>query len=98
MFNLNWSQDDKNSNENNIKSEWLKYSHSSKKDEMFDILANDNKFIKEDVKLRSVVIDMLEKEFGKNIKNIKEYDFLVDSVVNKLKQNQLDEMPVEDIN
>ena len=33
--------------------------------------------------------DMLQKEFSPDIKKIKSYDFLVDSVVNKLKQKQL---------
>ena len=32
---------------------------------------------------------MLQKEFPERIKDKKNYDFLVDSVVNKLKQKQL---------
>ena len=93
MFNLNRSQNGENSNEKNIRSEWLKFSSASKKDSMLENLSKDNKFIVDEIKLRSVVVEMLEKEFGENIKNIKGYDYLVDSVVNKLKKNQLEQLP-----
>ena len=44
------------------------------------------KIVEEDLKIRAMVEDMLEKEFSSEIKKSKQYDFLVDSVVNKLKQ------------
>lgn len=45
-----------------------------------------------------MVEEMLEKEFSPEIRNIKSYDFLVDSVVNKLKKNQLKSVPtIKDI-
>lgn len=71
---------------------WLKFSALRKNtigSEFLDSIAADNKFVQEDLKIRSMVEEMLEKEFSSDIKNIKSYDFLVDSVVNKLKQKQL---------
>ena len=92
MFNLGRSQNENNSNDKNIKSDFLKFSNG-KKDELLETLAVDNKFVKEEMKIRSMVIEMLEKEFGKDIKDIKGYDYLVDSVVNKLKKKQNDSIP-----
>lgn len=71
---------------------WLKFSALRKNtigSEFLDSVVADNKFVQEDLKIRSMVEEMLEKEFSSDIKNIKSYDFLVDSVVNKLKQKQL---------
>jgi hypothetical protein len=71
--------------------EWLQFSYSqnAKKNKLMKELIADNKFVEEDLKIRAMVEDMLEKEFSSQIKNIKSYDFLVESVVNKLKQKQL---------
>lgn len=72
---------------------WLKFSSAEKRtksrDEFLNSIIEDNKFIEEDLKIRAMVEDMLEKEFSKDIKNIKSYEFLVDSVINKIKMNQL---------
>ena len=41
---------------------------------------------------------MIKAEFGDRFKNHSEYEFLVDSVVNKLKQQQLGKVePLEEI-
>lgn len=69
---------------------WLKFSHSQNtNDEFLNAVISDNKFVQEDLKIRAMVEEMLVKEFSEDIKNIKSYDFLVDSVVNKLKKKQL---------
>lgn len=71
--------------------EWLQFSNSRNSESSFiDTLIEDNKFIEEDLKIRAMVEDMLQKEFSDEIKNIKSYDFLVDSVVNKLKKQQME--------
>lgn len=77
--------------------EWLKFSVSgiskkSRNDFLREIAAN-NDFVREDLKLRNMVEEMLVKEFSSDIKNIKSYDFLVDSVVNRLKNKQLKNIP-----
>lgn len=97
MFNLNRFKDGNNSDDKNIREKWLKFSNNAKKDELLEALAVDNKFIRDDLKIRAMVIDMLDKEFGKNIRTLKSYDFLVDTVINKLKKNQLNaQSPVEE--
>ena len=72
---------------------WLTFSLSKNnlktQDELLSSIIADNKFVEEDLKIRAMVEDMLQKEFSAEIKNIKSYDFLVDSVVNKLKRRQL---------
>ena len=97
MFNFNNSKDESVSKEKSLKADLLKFSSSQKKDEFLSSVAAKNKFVKEDLKMRSMVVDMLEKEFGKNIKNTKDYNFLVDSVVNKLKKQQLDKEEIVDV-
>lgn len=77
---------------------WLKFSSSlslkkSRNDFLQEISA-DNKFVREDLKIRKMVEEMLVKEFSSDIKNIKSYDFLVDSVVERLKNKQLKAEPV----
>ncbi len=69
--------------------DWLKYASSDKKSELLDEIIADNKFVQEEMQLRAMVEDMLQKEFSPDIKNIKNYDFLVDSVIDKLKSKQL---------
>ena len=85
----------------NMKSQidWLQFSSSknSKKDKLLDSIISDNKFVAEDLRIRAMVEDMLKKEFSDKIVNLKSYDFLVDSVVNKLKQKQLGDSPLSDI-
>ena len=72
---------------------WLKFSSSQRQekvqDELLNSLMEENKFIEEELRIRAMVEDMLQKEFSPEIKNSKSYDFLVDSVVSKLKQKQL---------
>ena len=61
-------------------------------------IITDNKFVEEDLKLRVMVEDMIKTEFGDRLKNHDEYEFLVDSVVHKLKQQQLGHIePLEEI-
>ena len=79
----------------NIKPElkWLQFVSSKNqdktKDALLDSIIADNKFVEEDLKIRAMVEEMLVKEFSDSIKNIKAYDFLVDSVVNRIKEKQL---------
>ncbi len=78
----------------NLKADWINFinfrrNKRSRNELMNEILA-DNKFIEEDLKLRNMVEEMLVKEFTADIKNHKSYNFLIDSVVNKLKQKQLE--------
>ena len=79
---------------------WLTFSNRNKikkNDYMSSIIA-DNKFVEEDLRLRAMVEDMIKAEFGDKLTNHAEYEFLVDSVVNKLKQQQLGKVePLEEI-
>ena len=70
---------------------WLKFSSASQnsKSELFNTIISDKKFVQEDLKIRAMVEDVLRKEFGSKFDNHPDYEFLVDSVVNKLKQQQL---------
>lgn len=82
--------------------DWLRFSGSKNseknRNDFLQEIASDNKFVLEDLKLRAMVEEMLEKEFSSDIKNIKSYNFLVDSVVNKLKNKQLSNVDItEDI-
>ena len=91
MFNFKRTEENNNnSDEKNIKQALLKYFSSKDKSSTLNSIASESSFIKEDLKIRNMVIKALEKEFGKEIKNIKNYDYLVDSVVNRLKKKQLD--------
>ncbi len=93
MFNLKNYKLVKKLKNINIKSEWLKYasnpSGSASKEELLNAIMADNKFIEQDLELRNMVEDMLVEEFTEEIKKNKSYDFLVDSVVNRLKQKQM---------
>ncbi len=96
MFNLNSSQNGKNSDKKNVNSEWLNFSSTANNSEFLSSLAAENKFVHQEMKIRAMVIDMLDKEFGKNIRDIKGYDYLVDAVVDKLKKKQLGSVPVKE--
>lgn len=79
---------------------WLSFSNKNKikKNDFMSSIIADNKFVEEDLKLRAMVEDMIKAEFGDRLKNHSEYEFLVDSVVNKLKQQQLGKVePLEEI-
>ena len=78
---------------------WLQFSSSkkSKKDALLSSIIADNKFVAEELKIRAMVEDMLKKEFSEEITKIKSYDFLVDSVVDRLKQKQLADFPSDDL-
>ena len=79
---------------------WLTFSNKNKinKNDFMSSVIADNKFVEEDLKLRAMVEDMIKAEFGDRLKNHSEYEFLVDSVVNKLKQQQLGKVePLEEI-
>lgn len=79
---------------------WLSFSGARKnpsaKSELLKDVIGENKFLQEELKMRAMVEEMLEKEFTAGIKNLKSYDFLVDSVMNKLKQKQLGEISPSD--
>ena len=70
---------------------WLKLSSASQnsKSELFNTIISDKKFVQEDLRIRAMVEGVLRKEFGSKLDNHPDYEFLVDSVVNKLKQNQM---------
>ena len=89
MFNLKHLKLVKELKNGKSKINWLQFSSKNNKSELLDEVISDNKFLQEDLKIRAMVEDMLQKEFSAEIKNIKDYDFLVDSVVNKLKSKQL---------
>lgn len=101
MFNLKRFKIVKELKNSEQKSNWLKFSslrnNERNKNALLDSILDENKFIEEDLKLRSMVENMLKKEFSDDIKNIKDYDFLVDSVVNKLKQKELGEVTDQEI-
>lgn len=89
MFNLNKSDDSSNNNDKGLKLKWLNFLSGRENDDMLNSIASETKFAAEDLRIRALVKDTLEKEFGKKITQIKNFDYLVDSVVNKLKENQL---------
>ena len=96
MFNVNRSKSNKNNKNSKSILDWLQFSSDNKQTGLIDSLISENKFLQEDLKIRALVEDMLKKEFSEKIKDIKDYDFLVDSVVNKLKQKQLGNITEED--
>ena len=96
MFNVNKQKKTKETKNTKSKFNWLQFSSAEKKDELLSSLMADNKFIQEDLKIRAMVEDMLQKEFSSEIKNIKDYDFLVDSVVDRLKKKQLGKISEQD--
>lgn len=79
--------------------DWLQFSSTKnkQKDKLLKSIIADNKFVAEELRIRAMVEDMLKKEFSEEITKIKSYDFLVDSVVNKLKQKQLADFPSDDL-
>ena len=90
MFNLKGLKLTKDLKNKSTKSGLLQFSAAnSNNTELLDSIISKSSFVKEDLKIRAMVEDMLCKEFSNDIKNIKGYDFLVDSVVNKLKSKQL---------
>ena len=69
---------------------WLQFSGAKNtKDELLNSLIADNKFIAEELRIRAMVEDMIKKEFPERLKDEKQYNYLVDCVVNKLKRQQL---------
>jgi len=71
---------------------WLNFSDSrqtSDRDKFLNSLIDENKFVAEDMKIRAMVEDMIKKEFPERLQNKESYEYLVDSVVNKLKQQQM---------
>ena len=96
MFNINRLKFNKDEKKNKSILDWLQFSSGNKKDGLLDSIISENKFLQDELKIRAMVEDMLKKEFSDSIKNIKGYDFLVDSVVNKLKKQQLGNISEED--
>ncbi len=90
MFNIKQFKLVKELSNKKAKLDWLKFSYSKNgKKDILNSIISDCKFLEEDAKIRAMVEDMLVKEFSSDIKNLKSYNFLVDSVVNKLKLKQL---------
>lgn len=79
---------------------WLRFASSKKsqsRNEFIESVISDNKFVQEDLKIRAMVEDMIKKEFPERLQNKESYEFLVDSVVNKLKQKQIKDLsPIEE--
>ncbi len=76
--------------------DWLNFSATQQlnyKDEFLNSLMLENKFIQEDMKIRAMVESIIKKEFPERIKDEKSYSYLVDCVVNKLKQKQMKDIP-----
>ncbi len=75
--------------------DWLNFSASQSgyKDEFLESLISENKFVQEDMKLRFMVESIIKKEFPERLKDEKSYSYLVDCVVNRLKQKQLGDIP-----
>lgn len=102
MFNLNKFKFVKELKNNKPQSNWLQFINEKNSkitnDEFLNSIIEENKFVQEELKLRAMVEDMLVQEFSESIKSIKSYDFLVDSVVNRLKEKQNGEISIsEDI-
>ena len=98
MFNLRKFKFKKSKNDSASKQEFLSFvsSQDGSRKKFFSEIAENNHFVQEDIKLRAMVEDMIKQEFGSKLDNYKDYDFLVDSIVNKLKQEQLgDTEPIE---
>ena len=98
MFNLGKFKFNNNKDNTNSKKEFLSFisSQSESKKEFLDSVVSDYSFVQDDIKLRAMVEDMIKQEFGSRFDNYKDYDFLVDSIVNKLKNQQLGEVePIE---
>ena len=89
MFNRNKQNHDENKDNVDIKQDLLNFLSKKEKSSAFDLEAAEKSFVKEDLKLRAMVVKTLEKEFGKKITQIKNYEYLVESVVNRLKKAQL---------
>ena len=100
MFNLKNFKLVKNLKNTKPQLNWLTFSNANKKnkDKFMSSVISENKFVEEDLKLRAMVEDMIKAEFGDRFKNHSEYEFLVDSVVHKLKQQQLGKVePLEEM-
>lgn len=100
MFNLKKFKLVNKLKDTTTKLNWLTFSTKNKfkKNDYMSSIIENNKFVEEDLKLRAMVEDMIKAEFGDKLKNHAEYEFLVDSVVNKLKQQQLGKIePLEEI-
>lgn len=78
--------------------DWLKFSNTQyKKNKFLTSLIAENKFIEEDIKIRLMVEKMIREEFPEAFKNQSTYEFLVDSVIEKIKQNQMGKIiPLEE--
>ena len=92
MFNLNrfkLVKELKNKDIKNVLSEYALSRNKGVENVLLKEIISDNKFVQQELKIRKMVEKMLEEEFSPEIKKLKSYNFLVDSVVDKLKQNQL---------
>ena len=99
MFNLKQFKLVKQLKETNLQNAWVRFSALSKNQTRNDFMSSvisDNKFVQEDLKLRAMVEEMIKKEFPERLQNKESYEFLVDSVVSKLKQKLLGNLSVED--
>lgn len=102
MFNLKNFKIVKELKNNKPQINWLKFTNSTNpnKKELLNTVTAEKSFVKEDQKLRATVEEMLKQELGITREGYNDYDFLVDSVIYKLKKQEMggisEEMP--DIN
>ncbi len=83
-----------NINEKQKLSLFLKYKNNKANSNYIDLICNDKEYDlkQKEAKLEQMIENILEYEFSKNIKNIKSYDFLVDSIIHNLKRKNLDNL------
>lgn len=100
MFNLKNFKIVKELTNNKSQINWLKFTGSTNpnKKELLNTITAEKSFIKEDQKLRATVEEMLKQELGITRESYNDYDFLVDSVIYKLKKQEMGEIPEENPN
>lgn len=90
MFNLKQFKIVKELSKSKPQWKWLKFADAKKSQAgILDSIIADNKFVEEDLRIRAMVEEMIKKEFPERLKDKKQYDYLVDCVVSKLKRQQL---------
>lgn len=67
---------------------FLEKRQGEKSSEFMNDLVSEHKFIADEMKMRSMVEEILKKDFSPEITGLKSYNLLVDAVINKLKKDQ----------
>ena len=88
MFNFRKKQNEETKKD--LRKELSEFAGQTKKQDKFltELMA-DNKFVSDEMQMRSTVESVLKEEFSEEIKDLKSYDILVDAVMHKLKKNQI---------